>query len=438
MLEFAIMRMEPGANGAAKIPGDLMGMIARASQNGTALPAKPAWAKRGLQPIFAGAGFLVSRALAGIPSSAALSIQDRVFRAIAKDYHTPFEDLRRPLERARQAVRQAEQDAGKPAALLALLSHPPAYGDAAALNVEMVRQAVLALCFLRQAPCRPRLVIAVDDFALDMLALHEEGLYAGFVAGAHLGVYRTALSRDFGKSSLMRRTALDLFPWRLFSRLEAGGEVGMVLSGGVPATGRALYVLREWMKDVWRRPEAPPAGAALRSLRENEDFRRFEAELPLRSPLRGNVPFLCAGWAAARALGLGANPGALSVCAAGRLDAPTEAVLRAAARAAGLGGAEIGARISALSGEFSRETPFRRRFFRLLAGRVLGRAGRPVVFVPIAHGRADGAHLGFGDCWIWRSQDGGRISAVKAGESREAWTGTADEFAVRFVSENFA
>ncbi|MDE2313199.1 MAG: hypothetical protein KGL04_03380 [Elusimicrobia bacterium] len=431
------MRIDPDAGAAAKIPGDLMGMIARASQNGTTLPSKPEWAKRGLQPVFTGAGFLVSQALKCIPSSAAFSIQDRVFQALAKDYRTSFEDLRQPLERARQAVRRAEQDAGKPAALLALLSHPPAYGDAAALNVEMVRQAVLALRFLRQTPCRPRLVIAVDDFALDMLALYEEGLYAGFVAGAHLGVYRTALRRDFGKSSLLRRTALDLFPWRLFSRLESGGEVGMVLSGGVPATGRALYALREWVKDVWRRREAPRGAAALQTLRENEDFRRFEAELPLRSPLRRNVPFLCAGWAAARALGLGVNSGVLNACAAGRLDAPTAAALGAAARAAGLGEEEVRARIAALAAEFSRETPFRRRFFRLLAGRVLGRAGRPVVFVPIAHGRADGAHLGCGDCWVWRSQDGGRISAVKAGTSEEAWSGTADEFAVRFVSENF-
>jgi len=433
------MMFEPGANGGSPMPGDLMGMIARASQDpGAGLPVKPAWARRGVLPLFAGAGFLVSRAVECLPADTALSIQDRIFKSIASDYRTSFDAIRAPLERVRAAMRRAEQDAGKPAALLTLLSHPPAQGDAAALNVEMVRQAVSAMRFLRARACRPRLVIAVDAFALDMLALHEEGLYAGFVAGSHLGLNRAALRRSFGGASFMRRTALDLMPWRLFSRLAAGGEVGMVLSGGVPATGRALYALREWVKDIWRRRSAADAGVAKRLLDENQDFKRFDAGLPRESSLRKNVPRLCEGWAASRALGLQENASAPSACATGRLDGPTESALRAVLRAAGAAEDESAARLGALADEFARETPFRRRFFRLLSKRVLERSGRPIVLVPISHDTGDESHLRCGECWVWGGQKGGRISAVRTSEKEERWEGTADEFAERFVSENFA
>jgi len=415
-----------------------MGMITRASQYPeAALPAKPAWARRGIMPLFSWAGFLVSRAVECLPADASLSIQDRIFKTLASDYRTPCDALRAPLVRVQAAMRQAEQDAGKPAALLTLLSHPPAQGDAAALNVEMVRQAVSAMRFLRARACRPRLVIAIDDFALDMLTLHEEGLYAGFVAGSHLGLNRATLRHSFSGASFMRRTALDLMPWRLFSRLAAGGEVGMVLSGGVPATGRALYVLREWIKEIWRRHPVADAGVARRLLEENQDFRRFEAVLPRESPLRKNVPRLCEGWAASRALGLQEGLSAPVACATGRLDGATEGALRAVLRAAGAGEAESAARMGALAEEFARETPFRRRFFRLLSKRVLGRSSRPVVFVPISHDTGDESHLRCGEGWVWRSQDGGRIAAVRAAEKEERWEGTADEFAARFVSENF-
>jgi len=416
-----------------------MGMIARASQDPeAALPVKPAWARRGIMPLFSGAGFLVSRVVECLPADASLSIQDRIFKALASDYHTPFDALRAPLERVRAAMRQAEQDARKSAALLTLLSHPPAQGDAAALNVEMVRQAVLAMRFLRARACRPRLVIAIDDFALDMLTLHEEGLYAGFVAGSHLGLNRAALRHSFSGASFMRRTALDLMPWRLFSRLAAGGEVGMVLSGGVPATGRALYVLREWIKEIWRRHPIADAGVARRLLEENQDFKRFEAALPRGSSLRKNIPRLCEGWAASRALGLRENSPARGACSLGRLDEPTEDALRVILRAAGAGETESAARIGALAEEFARETPFRRRFFRLLLKRVLARSGRPIVFVPISHDTGDESHLRCGEGWVWRGQKGGRILAVRAAEKEERWEGTADEFAARFVSESFA
>ena len=55
-------------------------------------------------------------------------------------------------------------------------------GDLAHLNIELARRSMLDLRKVRGRPCRPRMVVAVDPFALDTLSLLEEGFYAGYGA----------------------------------------------------------------------------------------------------------------------------------------------------------------------------------------------------------------------------------------------------------------
>ena len=93
---------------------------------------------------------------------------------------------------------------------------------------------------------------------------------------------------------------------------------------------------------------------------------------------------------------------------------------------------EAGARgMAALQEELARETPYRARFFRLIASRILGR-GRPVVFVPIIHHTDGGGGVALGNPWAWRSLDRGAISARTGGRDRaSAGTGRAENIRAR-------
>ncbi|UPT74365.1 MAG: hypothetical protein M0D55_01050 [Elusimicrobiota bacterium] len=159
-------------------------------------------------------------------------------------------------------------------------------GDLAHLNFELVRHSTLALRAVRGRPCRPRLVVAIDPFALDTITVAEEGVYAGYMGNFHLGIDRLALGRGHPGPAMSPHTRWDRMPLRLFRWLGEGREVGMVLSGGVPATGRVLYGVREWARRA--RSQSPlrarPAEALAR-LRAHPAFRKFESAAAAHVPL---------------------------------------------------------------------------------------------------------------------------------------------------------
>jgi hypothetical protein len=104
--------------------------------------------------------------------------------------------------------------------------------------------------------------------------------------------------------------------------------------------------------------------------------------------------------------------------------------------ALGLAPAQAAESVARLAEELGRETPFRRRFFRVLAARVLKR--RPVVVLPIVH-RA-GAQLGveLREAWGLRAGAKNMIDATVAGPSPSDWSMRPQDFAVQFVRENFS
>lgn len=406
---------------------DLMTIVARAcerriAREGRELPAKSGLERAVLEAPFNAVGMALRLAVALLPTDMSVAFHDWLFKRLAAPYGYAFDAASPELARARSLAAEMERASRKAPALVALISHPPVYGELAHMNFELVRQAVLALRQVRGRPCRPRLVVAVDFFALDTVSVPVEGLYAGFMGLYHLGLDRLAVGRAWLSSIFVGETHWHRLMHRLLRRLRSGGEVGLVLSGGVPQTTRVLYTTREWAAALRRRaPRRSRPGEVLQALRAHEAYRRFEAdgEIVLASTWRR-----LEAWAMAAVAEVSAEHG--------KLQPEAREVLLSCAGALGMPPAEAGAAVDELSRELARETPYRPRFFRVLASRLL--RCRDVVFVPVRH-TMQPLSVRLGEAWAWKAGRG-TLEALRADGRR--WSGSPDDFARLFVGENFA
>ncbi|MBI4676200.1 MAG: hypothetical protein HY748_01315 [Elusimicrobia bacterium] len=381
---------------------------------------------------------LLARAWSLGARAAPASWMDRVheigFGALAGGRIAPFD----PSERFPQVVelvRRTAAGAGREPALLAFISHGPVHGELAYLNFELVRRAAQTLRRLKGPACRPRLVVAVDPFALDTVPVTQEALYAGFMGHYHLGIDRAAVGRGRLSAAVLKATAWHRMPLRLLRCLAAGEAVGMALAGGVPATGRVRYAAREWL--ARQRAVSAMAGcplAVLKRLEATPAFRRLEEEHPGWMHPASAWRRMEAWLMAALECPVLAGRREPSVAETGVLDEPARSAARLCLEALGLPESDVSAGLAALADELRRETPYRTRLFRLVARRVLG-TGRPVVFVPLCH-RADGEpRIDLGASWAWERLAGKKV--VASSSAGEDWEGAAEDFAVRFGRENF-
>ncbi|MCX5797702.1 MAG: hypothetical protein NTY77_19605 [Elusimicrobia bacterium] len=422
-----------------------MSIVAQAGERalaraGTVLPRKTPLARSLLEPPCNLAGSLLRTLFDLLPADLVLSIHDAIHRRLAGGRCYPFDADAPALARAAAEARTLEAETGKAPALLAFISHPPVLGDLGHLNFELMRHAFLALRAVRRRPCRPRLVVAVDPFALDTAGLAAEGFYAGVMGLYHLGLDRLAFTRGRLSSLILGEAAWPRLAWRLDRRLREGGEVVMSLSGGAPATARMLYTAREWI--AAQRRASPLRGRpaeVLRRLRTDQGFRRFEAEGPLGPGLRRSAWRMLEGWIVSAAAGHPWAGSALSQSSAetGRLEPEAREALAAGLSALGSTQEQQTAAWAALEEEWPRETPWRRRLFRHLAGRVLAR-GRPLLFLPVAHRWGPRPGIVVGEAWSWQAGAAGRISGRVLGAAPRQWQGTADEFALEFGKANYA
>jgi hypothetical protein len=409
------------------------------AREGTVLPRKTALARSLLEPPCNLGGRLVRTLFDLLPADLVLSIHDAVHRKLAGGRIYPFDAAAPALARAAAEARMLAAETGRAPALAALVSHTPVLGELGHLNFELVRHAAWALRAVRGRPCRPRFLVAVDPYALDTVGLPAEGFYAGVMGLYHLGLDRLAFTRGRWSSLIVGETAWPRLAWRLDRRLREGGEVTLALSGGAPATARLLYTAREWI--AAQRRASPLRGRpaeVLRRLREDADFRRFEAEGPLGPGLRRSAWRMLEGWIVSAAAG---HPWAAaaqgpSPAETGCLSAEARTALEVGLAALELPEAQRRAAWAALEEEWARETPWRRRFFRHLAGRILAR-GRPVLFVPVVHRWGGRPGIVVREAWSWRAMASGRISGRVLGEVPREWSGTADEFAVEFGRANY-
>ena len=407
---------------------DLMRIVTKAYENrldaeGTVLPAKTEFQRRVLEPFARMAGILMAVMMELVPPDWSVAFHNTVFSRLTGGHAYAFDPASATVIGARSLAVKLEMESGFAPALLAAISHPPVMGDLAHLNLELVRHAILVLREVRGRPCRPRLVVAIDPFALDTLSLLEEGLYAGYMGRFHLGLDRLALGRDQPGPLMSPQTRWDRMPLRLFRSLAEGGEIGMVLSGGVPSTGRVLYGVREWSRRA--RASSPLHGdpaRALACLRADAAFARFEKDAVAHIPLPRGPWRLLEAWLMTAAAGL--LPGETAESSAGAALACMQ--VPEASRISLL---------AELASDMARETPSRRRLFRLLVGRVARR--RPLLLIPVVH-FVEPLGVTEREAWGVTWSGPGRVRVVRAGSPDRVVEMTAEELADRFTQENFA
>jgi hypothetical protein len=287
-------------------------------------------------------------------------------------------------------MNHVEKLSGATPAVVCLMSHPPVLPEYLGLNVEMGRQALLALHSLRPEKGHARFVIAVDSYALDMLGAGQEGLYAGFMGTYHLGLDRLMQHRRPLSRWLLGAAAWWRLPWRISRFLSHGGRLALVLSGGVPITARVMYTSREFL---WRMRQArdkkiSPKEVARRLERQEDEFARFCQSDMIGPGLRDKYWRLVEAWMVARLSGIWppVQPGAEANddLAEGTLSDDHARCFWACAAAMGIPEQKFQGLLRDFRTEYARETPYRERFFLFLLHRVLSR-GRPIVIFPLAH-----------------------------------------------------
>lgn len=407
---------------------DLLRVVTRAyerelERTGRTLPVKSVAQRRWVEPFFRAVGVGFGRLMEFVPGDWNVGFHDRVYRALSAPRLYPFDAEEPAVRRARALAAELEARTGKAPALLALLSHPPVLGELAHLNFELVRHATLALRAARGRPCRPRMVAATDPFALDTTTIFEEGIYAGFMGTYHIGIDRLALGRAEPGTAMTPQASWTAMPRRLFGVLAGGGEVGMVLSGGIPTTGRVLYGVREWARRVRHAsPHAHDAAGVETRLRADPSFQRFHRlAVDLIHVPEGTWRVFDA-WLMAACAGLlpGEDAEAAARAALAALEVPPE---------------RRDELMSALRRDLTHETPTRRRLFRILAGRVARR--RPLVLIPIVH-RLSPLGVETREAWSWEGAGRGRVLARRADAPAAPVETSPEDFADRFVQENFA
>ncbi|MBI3298962.1 MAG: hypothetical protein HYZ75_12400 [Elusimicrobia bacterium] len=372
---------------------DLFALFARAEYQAIGLPPeKGVFGRLVVEPLLQCVGRAMAAAESVLPAGASLAVQDKIYGSLegGRPEH-PFDPGAAPLREAAALAAEAERRTGRRAALACLLAHAPIDPDWLHLNPVMFRHALKGLRAARGAACRPRLVNAVDAFGLDMLSSLDEGGYAGFMTRVHLGFLRVTGARPWPGRVL---TAADGWPrigGRILRLLAEGGELIMVLAGGVPVTARGYYALREATGRLCRESPAAgrPASVLARLAANDPSFTAFLASgegCVLRSAWRR-----IEAWVLSRALA----PGGRAALAEGRLCPEGAAAFAAATVALGLPVEAAAAARAELDAELARETPFRVRFLSAVAGRVVSR-GRPVVLLPLGWGRAGAVRVAFG------------------------------------------
>ena len=411
---------------------DLLAFLARADTRGreALLPRKTPFGRLCVEPWFHLLGAAAAAFLEAIPAAADMALQDRLYHSLGGGKPTiPFAPDGAGLREAAALAARAEERTGRRCALLCLESHPPIDSDALYLNLELMRHALKGLNQVRGRPCRPRMVVAVDPFGIDMLRLHREGGYAGFMSRAHLGFDRLPRGRAWTARLLLRHAVWPSIAFRIARSLGAGEEVIMVLGGGMPATARLYYCAREW------------AGRLCRGGVPGPEFRRRLAESAPEfaaylngvkaGPLGRSAWRLAESWLLSTLCATDAFPWAKE----GVLPPRSGDAVRAVALAAGLSEAEAEVAAADLRSEFARETPYRERLFGFLAGRVV-RQGTPVLLLPLRWGDRSGVQFSFGAPVALLSAGRDRRVRVLDRTGAESERGLRD-FARAFAAESF-
>ncbi|MBI5595115.1 MAG: hypothetical protein HY928_03395 [Elusimicrobia bacterium] len=410
---------------------DLFAVFARREYAASGPPGpKGPFGRRLVEPFFQAVGRAGAVVESLLPADLSLTLQDRLYSFIQDGPEHPFDPRDPALARAAALARRAEELTGRPAAAACLLAHAPVEPDSLYLNPAMFRHALKGLRAVRGRPCRPKLVNAVDAFALDMLDAAGEGTYAGFMSRVHLGFLRVTRARPWVGRALTAGAEWHAIAPRILRLLGDGGDLVMVLAGGIPVTARAYYAVREAVGRLCRASPsaADPAAASARLARQAPLFAAFRSS--------GEVGGIRSGWRLIEAwvMDCALTRSGRAALDAGRLDPVASAALVAVAAALEVPPQDLVAARKRLEAEVARETPFRERLLAAVSGRVAAR-GRAVVLLPLGWGRKGAVRLEFLEPVCLLPAPAGRARVLTPdGGVAEAPT---SEFARDFVESRF-
>lgn len=297
------------------------------------------------EPVFGAAGILLGRLLNLAPAASVLRLHNWGFRVLRSSRVYPWEGQERGVEAARALCRELSREFGGEPALVGIFSHPRADEEMLPLSADLTRAASDTLWKVRDLPCRPRLLVATDPMAVDMLPLPVEAFYAGLMEAYHLGLERWTSARSPAGRWMFAGSHWSRAGWKLLGLLRRRGEVVFALAGGVDYTTRVLYSGRELLRRL-----CVPKSADLEVVRA--------------------------------LVGRAGGPGS----AGGRVPPPALELIREAAGRSAERGGDLERELGRFEEEFARETPYRLRLWKILVRRLVQR-GIPLVLIPIAHTR---------------------------------------------------
>jgi len=429
---------------------DILSIFARSEQRryvraGVSPPKKNAFVRWVGEPFLNAVGIGITWYGEMVGASRMISLHDTIMGGLAGKSKGPFNPDLPEFTATRELMAHVEEIFGTAPAVLCLMSHPPVLPESLGLNVEMGRQALLALHSLRPKSGHAKLMIAVDSYALDMLAPMQEGAYAGFMGTYHLGLDRLIHHRRIPSRWLLGGAAWWRLPWRTSRFLSHGGRLAFVLSGGVPITARVVYTAREflWRLRRGRKQGLSPQEIARRLEREESDFLRFCQSGMIGPGLRGKYWRLMEAWIVARLTGIwppNQTESANDELSQGFLPEKHVRCFQACARAMGYPDDTTQKLVQDFQKEYARETPYRERFFRFLLHRVLSR-GRPIILLPLSHqldpsGPAHAMKLAWEDPIALLQYQGDDLK-ICSGPAFTQTSVPADRFARDFVSAHY-
>lgn len=378
------------------------------------IPSKKHWLRPFLGPVFKASGVFIGWFLSRLPERASYHVHHFAWKKLAGPAFCPFSGNSENLLAAERLHGDLKRADGREPAILCLTSHPAVTGLDYHLNFELLRHASLAVCRIRGRAMSPRVIAALDPFALQEQPWILEDLYTGF-----MGVYHMGLNR----MSVRGGTSYGTAGHRVIHFLKRRGELIMMVGGGVAETGRLLYSTREFLWKMHRLSHA--------SLKET-----------LRLDDKGvNAWRSLEGWIFAMLTRTAQpEPGEEAPkrhSQLGVIPPDVEESLVTLSRELNVSEKVFHRALSRYKEEFARHTPYRERLFYNLMHRIVNR-GTPLMLLTFAHKPYPDPSVEMTDPigLIPGEKGSARFWTYKGGK-REEFSRLIDDFSRQFISERF-
>lgn len=380
-------------------------------------PSKRHWLRPFLGPVFKASGVFIGWFLSRLPEKASYRVHHFAWKKLAGPAFCPFDENSVHLKAAELLHRDLMRFDGREPAILCLNSHPAVTGLDYLLNFELLRQASLAVCRIRGRAMAPKVIAALDPFALQEQPWMLEDIYTGFMGMYHMGLNRM---------SVQGGTSYGTAGHRVIHFLKNRGELVMMIGGGVAETGRLLYSTREFLWKMHRLSHIP--------LKET-----------LRLDDRGVNAWRCLeGWVftmLTRPAEAESSPEEKEApqrhSQMGVIPPDVEESLVTLSRELSIPEKIFHRAFSRYKEEFARHTPYRERLFYNLMHRLVNR-GTPIMLLTFAHKPhpAPAVEMTNPLGLIPGEKGSARFLTYKGGR-REEFSQLIDDFSRQFISERF-